>query len=93
MMQKMGTARLIMVAALMSCLPPTTCGQVTGKGHRSEMVRFKSTLDGSLQPAIIHIPRENRDNPVPLLVMLHTWGSSFATNYAAESLAECGRNS
>jgi pimeloyl-ACP methyl ester carboxylesterase len=88
----MGYGHLILTVTFACVLISTAYGQLIAEEHRSEMVKFKSTIDGSMQPAIIHFPINEQDEPVPLLVMLHTWGSSFATNYSAECLAECKRN-
>ena len=44
-----------------------------------ESVRIKSTADGVIQNALFYNPKLN--NPVPLLVALHTWSSGWENTH------------
>jgi len=53
-----------------------------------EEVKIKSSLDGSLQPAIFYRPEE-RAKPVPLLVILHSWSGNYKQSLHRECEAWC----
>jgi pimeloyl-ACP methyl ester carboxylesterase len=59
-------------------------------------VRFKSSKDGTQQPALLYLPPgaaiADRGAPVPLLVFLHSWSNDYkTTGGVAEALGECRR--
>ena len=53
-----------------------------------EEVKIKSSLDDSEQPAIFFKPKE-REKPVPLLVILHSWSGNYKQSLHRECEAWC----
>ena len=53
-----------------------------------EEVKIKSSLDDSKQPAIFYKPKE-REKPVPLLVILHSWSGNYKQSLHRECEAWC----
>ncbi|SVD04060.1 uncharacterized protein METZ01_LOCUS356914, partial [marine metagenome] len=53
-----------------------------------EEVKIKSSLDDSEQPAIFYQPKE-REKPVPLLVILHSWSGNYKQSLHRECEAWC----
>lgn len=40
-------------------------------------VRIRSSLDGSLQPALLHAPEKAKSETTPLFVFLHSWSGDY----------------
>lgn len=59
------------------------CGKKEGEALKEwpdevSRVKIESTLDGHLQDALFYVPPEGKkDEPVPLLVALHTWSFDY----------------
>lgn len=88
-----GLAKISLMVALVGWLggAPGFAESVIGE-PQCEVVTVKSAIDGSMQPAIVYLPKEAPSQPVPLVVVLHTWGSSFSYAYSTDILKECRRN-
>lgn len=54
-------------------------------------IKIKSPLDGNMQPALFYAPKDKKDETVPLMVILHSWSSSYdqrwAKNYGEKCIA------
>ena len=46
-------------------------------GQKAKEVKISSTADGSMQPAMMYVPEQASDTPMPLLVLLHTWSGGY----------------
>lgn len=77
------SVRLLTFAFLVGCLLHATFAArleaVDGYPAAVTEVKFRSALDGSLQPALFFAPPADR--PVPLLVALHTWSGGYRQDY------------
>ncbi len=45
-------------------------------------IKVKSTLDQSLQPSLIWVPKTAKTTPTPLLVFLHSWSGNYKQDNA-----------
>jgi pimeloyl-ACP methyl ester carboxylesterase len=58
------------------------------------IVHIRSSVDGHRQPAWFYVPNKARihkidEEPVPLLVALHTWGSGYGDSSRKKYMREC----
>lgn len=55
-----------------------------------ETVQIRSSLDGQMQSALLHIPPEAKAGPVPLLVHLHSWSADYKSSSKMEEARRSG---
>lgn len=73
------------VAVAVAAIHTAICASTPSASKAAlELVQVKSSFDGTAQPCWFWAPRKAAGEPVPLLVVLHTWSASYATrkNYA-----------
>lgn len=77
----MNNVLVICMLALLLAWTPLTLGAKPDPLAATETVQIKSALDGVLQPVRLWIPDGTRGakagKPVPLLVCLHSWSTSY----------------
>lgn len=70
-----------MMAGMIAFMMGTTAFGEPNKNSELQTVTIKSSLDGTEQKSMFYVPEEgvpdNKGNPVPLLVMLHTWSADY----------------
>jgi dienelactone hydrolase len=87
---------------LLSCTPllitpPGDRGQADAAGAPvCRRVHIRSSVDGLRQPAWFFVPNEARcykleNDPVPLLVALHSWGGSYGNSSWKKYRRECAK--
>ena len=60
-------------------------------GSRAREIEYRSSADGTKQPAMFYSPKSNK--PVPLLVALHTWSGDYKQDHHAECERWCQEKS
>ena len=80
---------------LLTTLVVAALGATTALGEearRLKEIRYPSAADNTPQPAMFYAP--DTTNPVPLLVMLHTWSHNYTalSNYPYVQFVEQGVN-
>lgn len=84
----------VIAAALLAA--PRTVGAVHAAAPLTRIVHIRSSMDGRRQAAWFFVPNKARcyklhEQPVPLVVALHSWSSGFGHSYWKKYMRECAK--
>ena len=72
---------LVIVVAVVAAVATACTANAQEEEMKLKAIRYLSSADDTKQPAMFHAPKS--DEPVPLLVVLHTWSGGYRQNYHA----------